>query len=1189
MVWIDLIGYQKQNHIRLSKIKVFVSYSHRDTEYIGKDGLLGFLKGLEANGDVELWVDEKLSGGDEWDDVLKREVESCDIGLVFVSQAFLDSHYCTNIELSTFLDRCRTDGMKIFPVILSPCEWDLHPWLSKYQGLPTNGETIEEHYTEPGKRKRLYLKIRKELRALIEQVREERLAKVNSKKDLPEVNSERRNVTLLHMKLSVDLQKYDMDEEDQIEFLHEATPLVKERYISEVELLEGFVISMSGTGQLSACFGYPNASEMDSVKAIRAALAIIEDIEDINDQLEREWDARLTIKGGIHSGLMIGRTGADTQKELEHGPTSSIAAMVMRAAPGNSVLISESTYRLVKGFFKTETFKDVINDDTRELIKCWNVLEDKGLISRFEANLNKGLTPIIGRDDEINLIMDRWSIRGAFILVNAEAGVGKSRLLQEIKDRVALENSQLFNCQFSPFHKNTPLFGFIKAFEEWIGVTENQTDAEKIEVIKKEVSSVSWANDEVIAILASTLSVNTDEYSIADKSPKALKEEAFEICFTLLAESSSETPLLLVLEDLHWMDPSTLEWLDMILYEIPSNNILVIGTTRPEFNTPVEWGKESFFFPLKLDRLSRSQIAEMISKLTGGRSLPLKLFDEICKKTEGYPLFVEDLTSMVLESDMLVENDGQLVLAKPMESLTIPDTLQESLMARLNNLEGGRLLAQIGSVIGREFSLNLISSVAPIEEDKVKGVLNRLVQAGIMYKRGLMSRASYIFKHALIQDALYESLLRRKRKVYHKKIADTIENKFPDIVKRQPELLTIHYSNANNYEKAVQYGLIACQRSATNMAHIETSNLAISTLKDIAKLPESKERDQIEKEIHLLHGPALLAVRGWSSPEIGEAYTKAKELSSAQDDLEGLVKITRGLWGYYMVSSQLKASVEIADELQSLADEYTSDDIQIEAHTAYCDSYFWQAKYQLSQDHAEKGLDLYDLETHHTAHSLAYGEDPSGVMLCYSGITNYLLGHEEQATEIANYVIENHEKYSHLFSRGFLMNGVAWHFMHQFKAEETLIWGEKLKKLSIEEEFPPWLALAKTHVGWARAILEDVDEGVKELIEGIQEWNSSGLVVTTGFGYAMVCHAYSKAERFDDVLKYAQIGIDHLEKVEEKHYYSEVLRYKAEVLARSSDTAAAKTLYEQSIKVAKEQGAVVLVQRSEESLRSHLG
>ncbi|MFY0630854.1 MAG: AAA family ATPase [Flavobacteriaceae bacterium] len=1168
----------------MSNIKIFVSYSHKDTEYIGSDGLLGFLKGLESGGDVELWVDEKISGGDQWDDVLRREIESCDIGLIFVSQAFLDSHYCTNVELSTFLDRCRTDGMKIFPVILSPCEWELHPWISKYQGLPTSNETIEEHYVEPGKRKRLYLKIRKELRALIEQVRADKLAIANKKTDIPEVNSERRNVTLLQMKLSVDLQKYHMDEEDQMEFLHEAAPLVKERYISEVELLEGFVIYMSGTGQISVCFGYPNASEMDSVKAVRAALGILESVEAINDQLEREWDARLTIKAGIHSGLMIGRTGADTQQELEHGPTSSITGMVMRASPGGSILISESTYKLVKGFFKMKASEDVLNEDTRELIKCWEVLEDRGALSRFEAKLNNGLTPIIGRDEEIKLIMERWNGQGEFVLINAEAGIGKSRLLQEIKHKISLKESQLFSCQFSPFHKNTPLFGLIKAFEDWIGISESDTDDQKLEVIETLVTSMSWGNDDIIAILASVFSVENTKYRLPEIPPKQLKAKTFEICFSLLAESSFSTPLLFVLEDLHWMDPSTMEWLEMVFNEIPDTNILVIATTRPEFNPPVRWINEQYYYPLKLDNLSRSQISEMVSKLTDGRSLPLELFDEICKKTEGYPLFVEDLTTMVLESDMLEEKEGQFLLTKPIESLSIPGTLQESLMARLNNLEGGRLLAQIGSVIGREFSFNLISSIAPMEEDKLKEVLNRLVNAGIMYKRGLMSRVVYIFKHALIQDALYESLLKRKRKVYHKKIADIIESKFPDIATKQPELVAIHYSNANNYKNSVKYGSIACKRSAHNSAHLETSNLAVSTLNDLRKLPPSKERDTIEKEIHLLHGPALLAVKGWSSPEIGNAYTKAKELSKTENNLEELVQITRGLWAYYMVSSQLEDSVKIACELEELAKENNSDGIQIETHATFCDSYFWQGKLRLSQEHAEKGLALYDLDTHHVKHTVSYGEDPSGIMLCYSGVSSWLLGEEEKAQGIVEYVKENLENYSHLFSRGFLMNGVAWHYMHQHMAEETLFWGEKLKKLATEEEYPPWLALAKTHVGWATAVLGNLEEGVEELLEGIAEWNASGLVVTTGLGYAMVCNAYSQAGDHENLLKYAQIGIDHVESVEEKHCHSEFLRYKAEVLSLDKNThKEAKELFEKSIEVATKQGAIAYVNRTKES------
>lgn len=1179
---INRIGYQTP--IKLNNVKVFVSYSHKDTEYIGSDGLLGFLKGLENDGDVELWVDEKLTGGDHWDDVLKNQVRSCDIGLIFVSQAFLDSHYCTNVELSGFLDRCRTDGMKIFPIILSPCEWDLHPWISKYQGIPSANETIEEHYIEPGKRKRLYLKIRKELRTLIEQVRADRLARVCKQPEPTEVNSERRNVTLLRMNLSVDLLKYDMDEEDQIEFLHEAAPLVKERYISEVELLEGFVIYMSGTGQLSVCFGYPNASEMDSVKAIRAALAIFKSVEETNDQLEKEWNARLTIKAGIHSGLMIGRTGADTQQELEQGPTSAIAAMVMRSSPGGSVFISESTCRLVKGFFELEQSESISNEDTNELINCWKVKADNGITSRFEANIVKGLTPIIGRDEEVKLILERWNGEGEVVLITAEAGVGKSRLLEEIKDKVSEEDSQLFVCQFSPFHKNSSLYGLIAAFEGWIGLHDKDSHAKKLATVEALVQSMSWGEDEIIALLANTFSIENTKYSIEDLTPKQLKEKTFEVLFSLLAESSSDTPVLIVLEDLHWMDPSTMEWLELVFNEIPSTNALVVCTTRPEFSLPTEWNTAEHYYPLKLDRLSKNQIAEMISELTNGKSFPIELFNEVCKKTEGYPLFVEDLTSMILESGIVNETDGNYVLAKPLEALSIPDTLQESLMARLNNLEGGRLLAQVGSVIGREFSLNLISSIAPIEEGKLKEVLGRLVNAGIMHKRGLMSRVVYIFKHALIQDALYESLLKRKRKDYHKKIADVLEHKFPEITKKQPELLAIHYSHAGNYEKSVEYGALACQKSAKENAHLETSNLALSTLKDLAKLPESKERDLTEKEIHLLHGPALLAVKGWSSPEIGHAYSRAKELSKTGNNLDELVKITRGLWGYYMVSSQLENSVKIAQELQELGAKNDSENIQIEAHATSCDSYFWQGKFRLAQKHAEKGLALYDLDKHHVDHTTCYGEDPSGIMLCYSGIMGWLLGEKEKAEQIVEHVNENLERYTHLFSRGFLMNGIAWYYMHQLKAEETLLWGEKLKKLAVKEEFPPWLALAKTHVGWAKAVLEDVDKGVEELLEGICEWNASGLVVTTALGYSMVCDAYFQAERYEEVLKYAEIGIEHIGNVEERHFYSEILRYKASVLALDKDTLEeAEELFKQSIKIATDQEAIALIKRSTHS------
>ena len=1175
----------------MSFVKVFVSYSHKDSEHIGPDGILGFLKGLEREGDIELWVDEKLSGGEEWDDVLKAEIQECDIALIFISQAFLDSPYCMDIELSTFIDRCRTDGMKIFPIMLSPCEFQRHPWLSDYQFLPTNGETIEEHYMELGKRKRLFLKIRKELRALIEKVRAERLMAVAQPNDQPEVNAERRNVTLLHLGLSVDTQKYEMDREDQMEFLYEAAPKIKETFISEIELLGGYIISMSTSGSVSACFGYPKAAELDSVRAVRAGLAILKAAEKINDDLEREWQARFLIRAGVHSGLIIGRTGSDTQHELEQGLTSTIANAVMKASPGNTLSVSETTYRLVKGFFEVEATTTIQSPDNLEKIGCWTVLEDRGVHSKFAANAIEGLNPIIGRDQEISLIMERWKSavqgKGQLVLINAEAGIGKSRLAEEIKNLIGAEGGQLLSCQFSLFFKNSPFFGIIKGVEEWLGMTEVESDAAKLELLERAVEPFDWADETIVALIANLLLLKDIKYELPKLSPKQLKEKSFEAMLALIAEVAAEKPLLLTLEDLHWMDPTTMEWLDFIYEHIPMTNLLVIGTSRPEFHQPSHWNAASYFLPIKLDQLNKLQIADMIASITGNKSLPIEVFNLICRKTEGFPLFVEDLTTMVLESGILEVRDGVFIMTKPLMSLKIPETLQESLMARINDLEGGRLIAQIGAVIGREFSFELLKAIAPLSEEKLKEVLNRLIGVGVVYKRGLLSRVTYIFKHALIQDALYDSLLKRKRKEYHRKIANTIESAFPKIVDAHPELLAIHYSYAADYEKSVTYGYLACQQSAKENAHLETSNLATKTLSDLLKLPESKERNRKEKEIHLLHGPALLAVKGWSSPEIGYAYQRAKELSKAEDNLAELVKIMRGLWGYYMVSAQLKASVDIALELQELGKEEQNEDILLEAHATLCDSYFWQGKPALALEEAEKGLAIYDLAKHHLPHSNAYGEDPSSVMLCYAGISAYLVGEEEKAAQIIEHVKDELEQYTHLFSRGFLINGLAWYYMHQLDATNTLKWANQLKKLSIEEEFPPWLALAKTQAGWATAVVADVNAGTIDLLEGMAEWGANGQMVTTGLNYALLTDAFYQAEDYECARTYAQLGLEHIASCEEKHYLSELLRYKALVLAQDEDQAEeAKSLFLQSIQVAEEQNASVLIRRSKESYQA---
>jgi tetratricopeptide (TPR) repeat protein len=503
-------------------------------------------------------------------------------------------------------------------------------------------------------------------------------------------------------------------------------------------------------------------------------------------------------------------------------------------------------------------------------------------------------------------------------------------------------------------------------------------------------------------------------------------------------------------------------------------------------------------------------------------------------------------------------------------------------MARLSKLEGGRVIAQIGAVLGREFSFDLIKEVAPLDDGTLKDVLDRLVNSGLLYKRGFLSKSNYIFKHALIQDALYESLLKKERKRYHKKVASVLAEKFPNIIHSQPELLAHHYKEGEEYENAVTYWIVACEKAAKESANAEVISLAGNALNALVKLPECSARNNMERKILLLQGPALLAVKGWSSPEIGNAYKRAKELYKKEEDVEqDLFLINRGLWGYFMVSAQLADSVRISNELMVLAEQEDSDEMRLEAHATYCDSYFWLGNPSLALEHAEKGLALYNLDAHHLLHSLKYGEDPSVVMLCYSLLSLWLLGYEDKAEERGAYIKDHLNKYNHKFSKGFLYNALAWYHMLKEEPEEAIKWGVLLKDLSLQQDFTQWLAVATIQVGWAKAITDNSAAGIKEMLEGLELWTSTGGVVSLGFSIAMLVDACMKTERFSEALVYVNKGLHFFSTNEQKYYQSEIFRQKAEILSMTVPyNDEVEELYGQSLLLARTQKAVALEQKA---------
>lgn len=1171
----------------MNQVKIFVSYSHRDTVHLQTEGLIGFLRGLERDESVHFWIDDSLKGGDQWDGNIQAALQSSHIALLLVSQAFLDSHYCLNVEVSSFLDRQRRSGLKIFPVLLSACEWDLHPWLANYQFLPGANETLEEDYCEAGIQKRMYLRIRKDLRAMIEQVQEEMTQRSTLQSKPSEVNAELRTVTLLQSSISVDRQKYGLDPGEELEFLYEAAPLFKERCLSEIELLGGYVVNMSDAGQILVCFGYPDAQELDSVKAVRAGLAILKATARLNQQLQLDWNAQLTVRAGVHTGLVIGKTGADTQQQLEYGQTSSIANLAMKAAPINTLVISDYTHKLVSGFFSVESHKGIMDADTAPKVVLWTVVADRGINTRFEAKGMNRRLPLVGRKQELALVLDRWRNasegKGQLIAISAEAGLGKSRLMQEVKREVVRKGGQVFDCQCSMFTNTSPLYPIIRTLEQWLSIKDTDNEAEKLQKILSSLACFDLPADDTVPYFADLLQVpHPQQGKLAHLSPKQLKEQTLEAILSVLIQSASIAPLAIIVEDLHWADSSTLDCLNLLFGELPAAAICVAISARPEFNLPAAWQAQNYFSLLKLDQLNKEQVAEMIGKMAGGKNLPKEVFDAICRKTEGYPLFIEELTQMVLSSDALVEHPAHYALARPFETLTIPDTLHESLMARLNKLEGGRIIAQIGAVLGREFSFDLIKEVAPLEPDTLRELLGRLVTSGLFYRKGLLSKSIYVFKHALVQDSLYESLLRKERKRYHKRAAALLETTV--VSTTQPELLAYHFREADAHELAVKYGTTAAEKAAKDSADLEVVHHVRDALRALSHLPENAKRNHLERRLQLLQGPALLALKGWSSPEIGQAYRRAHELCQAEDERPELFSIDRGLWAYYMVSSQLKDSLKIADQLMTLAEEADDDDLRIEAHTCYCDSYFWQGQPLKSLVHAEQGLAIYDLDTHHLSHSLEYGEDPSVVTLSYSMSVLWLSGKAELARTRLAYVQEHLDDYTHLFSKAFLMFGLSLYYVHTDDPAQALHHSTQLKELSTKQDFSQWLAVAKTHAGWGTARLGDVDAGIREIKEGIILFANGGGVVTTGISNSLVVDAYLYARRYAEALKHAEETLVLLGKIEERHYFSELLRQKAEALvALDGDAAAIELAFEASATEAHLQGLSVLAQRTANS------
>ncbi|MFQ5937711.1 MAG: AAA family ATPase, partial [Acidiferrobacterales bacterium] len=629
---------------------------------------------------------------------------------------------------------------------------------------------------------------------------------------------------------------------------------------------------------------------------------------------------------------------------------------------------------------------------------------ESGAPSRFEAQAARGLTPLVGREGEISLLLKRWEQakegEGQVVLLSGEAGIGKSRIVRGFRERLETEPHNRVLYYGSPYHRNSALHPVIDQFERALRFEKDDNATRRFDKIDAVLSSLGLPVAQYVPVVAHLLSLpGHDRYPVSELDPEQLKKKTLEALVVIIQAMSAQRPVFMVVEDAHWVDPSTLELITELIQQLQASRSFLLITFRPEFESP--WDVHGHITSLTLNRLGRKECVAMISKVAGGKALPEEVVDQIIGKTDGVPLFVEELTKTVLESNLLEDAGQRYVVSGPAPALAIPASLQDSLMARLDRLGPAKEVAQLAATLGRTFTHELVTAVSPLTEEELDDALTHLAQAELIYRRGLPPNMAYEFKHALVQDTAYQSLLKSTRQQYHQRIAQALEEQLPETAETEPELLAHHYTEAHLPEKAIGYWQRAGRRANERLASLEAVAHLGKGLQLITSLADTPERAKQELGLQITLAPALLSIKGWGARDVEQAYLRAQALCRRVGERSELFTVTWGLWHHYEHCGQLKMARDLAQEVLSLAEEQSDSGPRLQAHHAAWTTYLARGELLSCREHAEKGIALYNLDEHR-AHAFVYGgHDPGVCCRNHAAMVLWHLGHADQALEKA--------------------------------------------------------------------------------------------------------------------------------------------------------------------------------------------
>src|SRR5262245_18825453 len=993
------------------------------------------------------------------------------------------------------------------------------------------------------------------------------------------IKAERRNLTVLFCDIvGSSALSAKLDPED----LREILLAFQASCGDAISRYDGHIARYMGDGVL-AYFGFPTAHEDDTERAVNAALQMVASIPG----LRFPSTPPLALRIGIATGLVVvgDLIGEDASREFALiGEAPNLAAFLQQSAKPNQILVSPQTRRLLGRSFEFADQGEHPVKGHEQPVRIWSGLGSSAVRSRFDARRSSQLTPLVGREGELEKLLKHFDNakrgEGQLVAISGEPGIGKSRLITAFRSRLDRESYGFLLLQCSSYHTSSPWYPVVRYLEDATGIGHGTASSLKLEKLEAWIGQFNVDCESIAPALAALLSIPTgNRYAQLALTPQQQKKRTFAALLELARAQTAQRVGILVCEDVHWMDPTTWELLEQLRQATRDRALLLVLTFRPEFNLPsTELSRTA---SIVMGRLEPLQVASMVESMAGGHHLPGAVVEQIVTKADGVPLFVEEVTKVVLEGRAASEYN----LAKGLRWVpAIPDTLHDSLMARLDQLAPMKVIAQISATIGREFALDLLEAVAPYPEQEVRTAIDRLLVAGLIFQRSGIAGERYTFKHALVQDAAYASMLRDERRQLHIRIAEALCSKFVDLAERAPELVAHHYSRASEIRPAIEYWLKAGRQASTRTAFREAITHFQIALQLLGELPESLARDELELGLQQSLASAFIAAKGFGAEETTQAFNRALQLCEKLEGSTQIFAVLNGMAGVHLMRGEFELSRGSAEDLLKRARRIEDTTARLMGHRVLGMSLFMIGELSAAQRELKDAIALYD-PPRHAPLALIFSHDFKATAQVYLALASVLVGDIEDGLSQGREALAHAERLRHPHSVCYVLSFLTAAYLAAGMSLVAHPLAERVIALSGEYGFPQWLCAGHQLRGWARTDMGEAASGLDDVRASIRAMESTGTLVWIQFGQYQLARVLSKIGQAEEALRLVDRILAEIRLTTGRWYEAEVHRLRGDLLlsggAPSRDVEAC---YEAAIATALRQGARLLQLRATNAL-----